>query len=103
MTATGALAHGAPAAPAPAIRTGAGIWGVYRTERRKLRGQLATRLLALLCLVGPFAFAAILKVQSGTPADALFGVWVHSSGFAISLVVLGFAGVPGAFRWWRVS
>ena len=34
----------------------------------------------------------MLKVQSGTPADALFGVWVHSSGFAISLVILGFAG-----------
>ena len=36
-------------------------------------------------------FAILLKVQSGTPADALFGVWVHSSGFAVSLVVLGFA------------
>ena len=26
-----------------------------------------------------------------TPSDALFGVWVHTSAFAISLVVLGFA------------
>jgi len=37
----------------------------------------------------------VLKVQSGTPSDALFGVWVHSSGFAVSLVILGFAGSWG--------
>lgn len=60
-------------------------------ERRKLTAQLAPRLLLLVCVVGPFAFAGILKIQSGTPADTLFGAWVHSSGFAISLVVLGFA------------
>jgi ABC-2 type transport system permease protein len=36
-----------------------------------------------------------LRIQSGTPSDALFGVWVHSSGFAISLVILGFAGSWG--------
>ena len=34
-------------------------------------------------------------MQSGTPSDALFGAWVHSSGFAISLVILGFAGTWG--------
>ena len=53
------------------------------------------RLLALVCLLGPFAFAGVLKVQSGSPADSLYGVWVHSSGFALSLVVLGFAGQWG--------
>jgi ABC-2 type transport system permease protein len=49
----------------------------------------------VVCIAGPFAFAAVLKVQSGTPSDALFGAWVHSSGFAISLVILGFAGTWG--------
>ncbi len=73
-------------------RPSADVWSVYRTERIKLQAQLATRLLAVVALVGPFAFAALLKVQSGTPSDALFGIWVHSSGFAISLVVLSFAG-----------
>jgi ABC-2 type transport system permease protein len=68
-----------------------GVWRVYRTERRKLASQLATRVLALLCVLGPFAFAAILGAQSASPADTLFGVWAHSSGFAVSLVVLGFA------------
>jgi ABC-2 type transport system permease protein len=51
--------------------------------------------LALVCLVGPFAFAAVLKLQTGSPADTLLGVWVHSSGLAISLVILGFAGSWG--------
>lgn len=69
-----------------------GVRAAYATELQKLRAQLSTRLLALLALLGPFAFAVLLKVQSGTPADALFGAWVHSSGFAVSLVVLGFAG-----------
>jgi ABC-2 type transport system permease protein len=82
-------------APAPAAGRSSGVARAYRIEARKLRAQLATRLLALVCLIGPFAFAALLKAQSGSPADALFGVWVHSSGFTISLVVLGFAGSWG--------
>jgi ABC-2 type transport system permease protein len=68
---------------------------VYRAERRKLSTQLATRLLALICVLGPFAFAGVLKIQSGSPADTLFGVWVHQSGFAMSLVVLAFCGSWG--------
>jgi ABC-2 type transport system permease protein len=68
---------------------------VYRAEARKLRTQLATRVLALICVLGPFAFAGVLRIQSGSPADTLFGVWVHSTGFAVSLVVLGFAGAWG--------
>jgi ABC-2 type transport system permease protein len=86
------LSGAAPAAPAPA--TG-GVRHVYRAERRKLASQLVTRLLALICLLGPFAFAPILGAQSASPADTLFGVWAHASGFAVSLVVLGFAGQWG--------
>ncbi len=71
------------------------IWNALRTELQKLGSQLVSRLLVVICIAGPFAFAAVLKVQSGTPSDALFGVWVHSSGFAVSLVILGFAGSWG--------
>jgi ABC-2 type transport system permease protein len=46
-------------------------------------------------VLAPFVFAAILKIQSGSPTDTLYGVWVHSSGFALSLVVLSFAGAWG--------
>jgi ABC-2 type transport system permease protein len=70
-------------------------WNAFRTELQKLGAQLTSRLLAVICIAGPFAFAAVLKVQSGTPSDALFGAWVHASGFAISLVILGFAGTWG--------
>ncbi|MFZ1997334.1 MAG: ABC transporter permease [Solirubrobacteraceae bacterium] len=71
------------------------VLAAYQTELLKLGSQLAVRLLVLVCAIGPFAFAALLKVQSGTPADALFGAYVHSSGFAVSLVVMGFAGSWG--------
>jgi ABC-2 type transport system permease protein len=93
MTAAGALGPAVPTAPAG--RIGGDVWNVYRAERRKLSAQLSTRLLALVCLVGPFAFAVVLNAQSGTPADTLMGAWVHASGFAISLVVLGFCGAWG--------
>ena len=89
----------APAAPATRASLPLGgqdpIWNAFRIELQKLGAQLTSRLLAVICIAGPFAFAAVLKVQSGTPSDALFGVWVHSSGFAISLVILGFAGTWG--------
>ena len=73
----------------PAIRS------ATRAECRKLAAQLPVRLLAVLCVVAPIAFALVLQIQSGTPSDALFGVWVHTSGFAVSLVVLGFAAAWG--------
>ncbi len=80
--------QGPPRPPRP-------VRNAYETELHKLMAQLTTRILVLVCAIGPLAFAAILNVQSGTPSDALFGVWVHSSGFAISLVILGFAGSWG--------
>ncbi len=95
MTPGSALADRAPPPPAPAAALDERVWNAYQTELIKLTAQLMTRLLALICVFGPFAFAAVLKVQSGTPSDALFGVYVHSSGFALALVVLGFAGSWG--------
>jgi ABC-2 type transport system permease protein len=79
-------------AAAPPIGGPDPIWNAYRAELQKLGAQLFIRLLAMACIVCPIAFAAVLKIQSGTPNDALFGVYVHSSGFAISLVLLSFAG-----------
>ena len=94
MSATHALRPG-EAIPGPAPRAHGGVWHVYRAERRKLSTQLSTRLLALFCILGPFAFAGVLKIQTGSPADTLFGVWVHQSGLALSLVVLSFCGSWG--------
>jgi ABC-2 type transport system permease protein len=69
------------------------VLSAYRAERRKLLAQLSTRVLALVCALGPIGFAVILSMQSGVPADTLLGVWVHTSGYAMPFVVLGF----GAF------
>jgi ABC-2 type transport system permease protein len=94
MSATHVLRPG-EAFPSDAARRHGGVWSAYRAERRKLATQLSTRLLALICILGPFAFAGVLRIQTGSPADTLFGVWVHSSGFALSLVVLSFCGAWG--------
>ncbi len=83
-----------PRVEGPAFRLG-GVSAAARVERSKLIAQLPLRLLAVACLAGPLMFAILLKAQSGAPSDALFGAWVHSSGFAVSLVVLGFAGTWG--------
>jgi len=86
----------APPAPIDAVPSGAALdqrlVRAWRTEIAKLAAQPVLRLIVVLAVVGPFAFALLLKIQSGTPSDALFGVYVHDSGFAISLVVLSFAG-----------
>jgi ABC-2 type transport system permease protein len=61
----------------------------------KLAAQAPARVAAAVCVLGPFAFVAILAAQPAVPADTLFGRWVHQTGFAIPLVVLGFAGSWG--------
>lgn len=86
MTNTAVLLDASATAP-----VGGRVRSAARAERRKLLARLPLRLLLVLTVLGPFAFAVLLRIQSGTPSDALFGVWVHTSGFAISLVVLGFA------------
>jgi len=64
-------------------------------ELRKLAAQVTVRAVAAVCLLGPFAFVAVLKLASAVPTDTLFGRWAQTSGFAVPLVVLGFAGSWG--------
>lgn len=68
---------------------------VFRAEWRKLTAQLSTRLLTLVCALGPLAYVLVLKTQSGVPTDALLGAWVHTSGFSVIFVLLVFAGSWG--------
>ncbi|MGO9083389.1 MAG: ABC transporter permease [Streptosporangiaceae bacterium] len=87
-------ADGWPAFAEPAAVAGrrGGTLVVWRTEMAKLSGLLRVRLIALLCLTIPFLAVAGLNLQSSTPGDTPFGQWVHTSGFAIPMVVLGFGG-----------
>jgi len=68
-----------------------GIHAVFRVECIKLAAQAKTRLALAACVAGPFAFAAVIRLQSSLPEDTLFGRSVQQSGFALPLVVLGFA------------
>ncbi|MEU2281469.1 ABC transporter permease [Streptomyces sp. NPDC013178] len=85
MTATVAAE---PAAPAPRVSVPRG----YRFELVKLVSQWRIRLLVLACWIAPALFVAAVGGQSTLPSDTLFGRWMHATGWAGPLVMLGFAG-----------
>jgi len=64
---------------------------VLRWELRKLLSQTRVRVALAVCLYGPPLFAVVLSLQSALPKDTLFGRHVFASGYALPLVVLGFA------------
>ncbi|WP_328541641.1 ABC transporter permease [Streptomyces sp. NBC_00371] len=84
MTAT--VAAGPAAAPRVSVARG------YRFELVKLVSQWRIRLLVLACWIAPALFVAAVSQQSSLPVDTLFGRWMHATGWAGSLVVLGFSG-----------
>ncbi len=69
-----------------------GVVAVWHGELLKLVAHTRIRVIAALCLLGPFAVLAVLEAQSSVPQDTLFGRWVHESGFALPLVILSFTG-----------
>ncbi|MFB6986966.1 ABC transporter permease [Streptomyces sp. NPDC056178] len=90
------VTYDSPAEATGAVRTAArprgGARTVYLWELEKLTAQWRIRAVLVLCLVAPFLFALGLRAQDTLPSDTLFGRWAHDSGFAVPLVVLGFAG-----------
>ncbi|MEU6070070.1 ABC transporter permease [Streptomyces sp. NPDC047082] len=64
----------------------------YRFELVKLVSQWRIRLLVLACWIVPAVFVAAVSRQSTLPVDTLFGRWMHATGWAGPLVMLGFAG-----------
>ncbi|MGW1745880.1 ABC transporter permease [Streptomyces sp. NPDC002092] len=64
----------------------------YRFELVKLVSQWRIRLLVLACWIAPALFVAGVSQQSTLPSDTLFGRWMHATGWAGPLVMLGFAG-----------
>src|SRR5689334_11080458 len=63
----------------------------YRFELAKLLSPWRTRLLLAACWLLPGLFVAVVSQQTSLPADTVFGRWMHTTGWAGSLVVLGFA------------
>jgi len=64
----------------------------YRFELVKLISQWRIRLLVLACWIAPALFVAAVSQQSTLPSDTLFGRWMHATGWAGPLVILGFSG-----------
>jgi ABC-2 type transport system permease protein len=64
----------------------------YRFELVKLVSQWRVRLLVLACWITPALFVAGVSQQDTLPSDTLFGRWMHATGWAGPLVMLGFAG-----------
>ncbi|WP_405730598.1 ABC transporter permease [Streptomyces sp. NBC_01537] len=87
MTATATIADDNVAAARP-VSVARG----YRFELVKLVSQWRIRLLVLACWIAPALFVAGVSQQSTLPSDTLFGRWMHATGWAGPLVMLGFAG-----------
>jgi ABC-2 type transport system permease protein len=64
---------------------------VYRFELVKLLSQWRVRLLILASWVAPAVVVGMISQQSSLPADTVFGRWMHATGWAGSLVMLGFS------------
>jgi ABC-2 type transport system permease protein len=86
---TAILAPSDAEAPAPSRVT---LARSYRFEAVKLLSLWRVRLLILACWTGPALLVVAVSQQATLPADTLFGRWMHATGWAGALVVLGFAG-----------
>lgn len=77
---------------APGHRPAGGVTTVWRVELAKLVHLLRVRVALAVCVLAPLGAAVVLGGQSSLPSDTPFGQWVHESGLALPLVLLGFAG-----------
>jgi ABC-2 type transport system permease protein len=68
----------------------AGTAVAYRWEITKLIALLRTRAMLIGCLIAPPVIVLILRGQT-PPADTLYGRYIHASGYAVPLLLLGFA------------
>ncbi|HEY4570023.1 MAG TPA: ABC transporter permease [Kribbella sp.] len=87
MTATAATAT--PTAP---VARRVSVARGYRFELVKLMSQWRVRVLLVACWLAPAVFVAVVSQQASLPVDTLFGRWMHATGWAGPLVLLGFSG-----------
>ena len=67
------------------------LLAVLRWEMIKLRAQFRARAVLLGAVLGPILVVVIIHGQSRPPKDTLFGRFAIDNGFALTLLVLGFA------------
>jgi ABC-2 type transport system permease protein len=80
----------AVAAP-PAVRAHPSLLDAVRVELSKISAQLRAKIALLLCLIGPVLVVLVVNGQGRPPKDSLYGRYVHESGYAVPLLILGFA------------
>jgi len=68
-----------------------GVLAAAGVETTKLTAQWRIRLVLAACAGAPLGFAVVLRLQSSLQTDTLFGRALDESGFAVPLVILGFA------------
>lgn len=68
-----------------------GLSAAMRWEVRKLRAQYRAKAVLLGAVLAPIAVAMIIHGQSRPPKDTLFGRFAIDNGYALALLVLGFA------------
>lgn len=94
MTSAAAIvAERSAPAPAPARRFAHGWLVMWRVELTKLAAMLRVRVIVAGCFIVPVVAAGAMRVSNATPGDTIFGLFIHQSGFAFSLVVLNWMGL----------
>jgi len=68
-----------------------GLLTALRWEVRKLRAQRRARAVLVGATLAPILVVVIIHAQSRPPKDTLFGRFATDNGFALALLVLGFA------------
>jgi ABC-2 type transport system permease protein len=90
-TTTAPEATAATAAPGAEARKRPSAVAPLRWEIRKLRAQLRAKAVLVGALVLPVIVVVVIHGQSRPPKDTLFGRFATVNGFALALLVLGFA------------
>lgn len=86
-----AAAEASPITPKLKALRGPALPDAIRWEMTKLAAQARARWTLLICLVAPIAIVFIINAQERPPKDSLYGRYIHDSGFAVALLILGFA------------
>jgi ABC-2 type transport system permease protein len=75
----------------PGTRRRPGLLAPLRWEVRKLRAQYRAKAILIGAVVLPVIVVVVIHGQSRPPKDTLFGRFATDNGFALALLVLGFA------------
>jgi ABC-2 type transport system permease protein len=67
------------------------VLGTLRWEVRKLAAQWRTRSVLVVGALAPVLVVLVMRGQSRPPKDSLFGRYALDNGFALALLILGFA------------